>query len=537
MARNIFDLLGDFVLMESEFTKPGKVKEHCTITLLALDREHMSELIEIYPTTDILNVFLNKDATTPIDLLNPNCHLTEEEHMLLNNSPLAGGAVCLDQNGWIPMEYMDKKYIAMYIEFPTYEQMLAESTYTLEEDYGRLVFVWDIRGERPDIYKDEDPVWGVYRLVGDPHSPSGWIRIMTEGYDSRLITWDDVARGLFKSTIEEIDKMVTDSHLHDNLPVLENLSIDVDDGRLMYKGKRVMYRSDYNALLMDVKPDQLDRLRGGDSGSIVYEEHAIVPPIPATYVDTTDIDTIDEFYKDRGDISEILLMDTTKYTSFTKFALNCFQLEIVPGLDYSNAESLTESYKNCTQLTTFYGIDIPKATSLLGTWENCKRLSFIGTINNGSGLVNINNIFRNCESLLILPNMNYESVKYFLSFAEGCSTIKEFEAQIKPVNFTKAFKGCINLEKVSMIDFSRCRELTDCFANCPKLNTVDIVPGTLTKSISFKGTSLRISSATSIIEGLPNVQSATIDLVGTPASGISEATKEIAASKGWAVLV
>jgi hypothetical protein len=231
-------------------------------------------------------------------------------------------------------------------------------------------------------------------------------------------------------------------------------------------------------------------------------------------------------------------MDTTKFTSFTKFAYNCFQLEIVPGLDYSNAESMTESYKNCSHLKTFYGISIPKATSLLGTWENCKRLSFIGTINNSSMLLNINSVFRNCESLTSLPDMEYEGIKYFLSFAEGCKSITSFNALIKPVNFTKAFKGCDNLESVTSIDFSRCRELNECFDKCPKLNTVEIVPGTLTKSISFVGTSLRISSAVSIIEGLPTVTDGqTINLFNTPASGIPDSAKELAVSKGWTVIV
>ena len=537
MARTLYDLLGDFSYTESSFIKVGDIKHHNAITLLAIDPVNMDNLVEIYPTTNILNVFLYKDSKTPIDLLNPDCHLSEEDHDLLTKSPLAGGAVCLDQNGWIPLEFMDKKFIAMFVEFATYEQMLAECTYDPQTDYGRLVMVFDIRGEKPDTFTDDTPIWGVYRLVGDPHSKSGWVRCFTEGYDTRRITWDEVAGDLFKSTVAEIDQMVPMRHEHTDLRALDALSID-EDGRLCYQGKRVMYREDYNTLLMDVKEDQLDRLRDGDSGSIVYAEHAVIPPSKAQYVDTSELDTIDHFYENRADINEILLMDTNKFTTFTRFAYNCFNLEIVPVFDFSNAESMTESFKNCTRLENFYEVTADKLVSMLGTWENCKSLKFIGDITNSELLENITNVFKNCKSLVLIPQMNFYDVKYFESFAEGCESITMFDNLINPVNFTNAFRGCTNITSVGTINFSRCKSLDGCFEGCSSLETVNIVPNTLTKSISFEGTALKISNAVDIIDGLPSVPvERTINLRNTPASGVSVTYQDIARDKGWTIVV
>jgi hypothetical protein len=67
---------------------------------------------------------------------------------------------------------------------------------------------------------------------------------------------------------------------------------------------------------------------------------------------------------------------------------------------------------------------------------------------------------------------------------------------------------------------------------------VNIVPNTLTKSISFEGTALRISAAVDIINGLPSVPvERTINLRNTPASGISVLYQDAARDKGWTIIV
>jgi hypothetical protein len=91
---------------------------------------------------------------------------------------------------------------------------------------------------------------------------------------------------------------------------------------------------------------------------------------------------------------------------------------------------------------------------------------------------------------------------------------------------------------VKLINFNRCRDLDECFEGCTNLKTVTILPGTLKKSISFKNTSLQISSLIEIIEGLPEVSTEkTINVINTPASGISFTYIQIARDKGWTIVL
>lgn len=535
MAKSIFDLLGDFVLQESNSIKSSEIAGHNAITIIGANpNNNYATLIDYYPTTHIKNVFLTKDDTEPIDLINPKCHLTEEEHRLLTTSPLAGGLVCLDQNGWIPLEYFDKTCICMYYEYATFEDLLVNNVFEQDKHYGRLVMVNDIRDTDPAYSDEPTAIWGIYRLIGDPHQPNGWLKVQMPGYDIRVITWDMVDPG-FRSTVQEIDEMARLSHWHSNKECLKQFHID-DQGRLVYRDKAVMMRKDFNTLLMDIKASQLERLNDGDSGAIIYSSRAVVIPEPATYVDTEGLESISGYYLDRADISEILYMDTTKFDNFDSFCKNCYNLEILPALDYSNAVNMRESFKNCTKLETFYGMNIPKVKYLVDTWKNCKRLAFIGNIENSSNVEHISGAFSGCESLTDLPSMDFSKIKYFENFCCDCKSLQIFNAEIQPVNFRGAFYGCESLFMVKTIDFSKCRSTDICFKECPRLAIVEIVPNTLTTSISFENTSLEPSSAMEIIEGLPSVSTTqTIDLTNTPAAGISNTYIQLAESKGWII--
>lgn len=534
MAKNVYDLLGQFVLQEQDFDN-SKIGAHHTITLLGINPSTSEgTLIEYYPTTSIKNVFLTKDDTEPIDLLNPEIHLDEESAKLLRSSPLVGGIVCLDENGWIPFEYFDKTCFAMYFEFDTYADMIANNVFE-PEHYGRMVLVWDIR-DHETTYTDEKPVWGVYRLIGDPHQESGWQKIFMEQYDTRVITWDMIPKDL-QSTVQEINEMVRLSHSHPDKSALDSFTID-NEGRLCYKDKAIMMRKDFQTLFMPINEEQTRKLRGGDTAAIIYSERAIVKPIPATYVDTSELESIEGFYKDRADISEILYMETGRFTSFNEFAHNCYNLIKIPSLNYNNVVSMRESFMNCTRLNWFYGITAPNLRYLINTFSNCKSLKVIGKIEGAYNIEHVSGAFLGCESLEDLPVMDFSGTKYFDSFCSGCINLREFSNTIIPVNFHKAFFGCKSLTSVKLINFSRCRDLSGCFDGCTNLTDVKIVPGTLKKSISFKGTSLQISSLMEIINGLPEISTEkTIDVTNTPASGISSNYIQIARDKGWTILI
>ena len=522
MAKNIYDLLGQFVLQEQDFDN-SEIRAHHALTLLGINPSTSEgTLIEYYPTTSIKNVFLTKDDTEP------------REHRLMTTSPLVGGIVCLDQNGWIPFEYFDKTCFAMYFDFPTYHDMLRDNVFK-PEHYGRMVLVWDIRDHEP-TYTDEKPVWGVYRLIGNPHQESGWQKIFMEKYDSRTITWDMIPKEI-QSTVQEIDTMVRLSHSHPDKSALDSFDID-DEGRLCYKDKRLMMRDEFQSLFMPINEEQTRKLRGGDSAAIIYSEHAVVTPVPATYVDTSDLETIEGFYKDRADISEILHMETGRFNSFNEFAHNCYNLVKVPTLDYTNTVSMRESFMNCTRLKTFYGITAPNLKYLIDTWNNCKNLRFIGKIEGAHNIEHISGAFLGCESLEDFPDIDLSTTKFFDSFCSGCKSLTAFNKLITPVNFHRAFFGCTSLESVKTINFNRCRDLDECFEGCTNLKTVTILPGTLKKSISFKNTSLQISSLIEIIEGLPEISTEkTINVINTPASGISFTYRQLARDKGWTIVL
>ena len=101
---------------------------------------------------------------------------------------------------------------------------------------------------------------------------------------------------------------------------------------------------------------------------------------------------------------------------------------------------------------------------------------------------------------------------------------------------------CNLLRTISEIDFSSCENATDIFAGCESLDFVGIRPGTLHTDISFKDTSLSISTLRTIISGLKNGLSArypaSITITGTPAVNDITITDEAEmASSGWTFII
>lgn len=123
----------------------------------------------------------------------------------------------------------------------------------------------------------------------------------------------------------------------------------------------------------------------------------------------------------------------------------------------------------------------------------------------------------------------------------------------KTMKFQKAFSGCINLEKIALLDFTKANDINGMINNCPKLTILGGFKNlgseySITASANFTNYELDLSSCTLLThESLMNVinnlydiktkgcQVQNLVLGSTNLEKLTEEEIAIATNKGWAV--
>lgn len=121
------------------------------------------------------------------------------------------------------------------------------------------------------------------------------------------------------------------------------------------------------------------------------------------------------------------------------------------------------------------------------------------------------------------------------------------------MKFQKAFSGCINLEKIALLDFTKVNDINGMISNCPKLTTLGGFKNlgreySITSCANFINYELNLSSCTLLThESLMNVinnlydiktkgcQVQSLVLGSTNLAKLTEEEIAIATNKGWAV--
>ena len=81
------------------------------------------------------------------------------------------------------------------------------------------------------------------------------------------------------------------------------------------------------------------------------------------------------FWRDRSEITEFPLIDTSSGTDFTSAWYSCSSLTSFPLIDTSSGTRFTSAWNRCSSLTSFPLIDTSSGTDFSSAWNRCSSLT------------------------------------------------------------------------------------------------------------------------------------------------------------------
>lgn len=201
-------------------------------------------------------------------------------------------------------------------------------------------------------------------------------------------------------------------------------------------------------------------------------------------ISTKNVQDFSGMFKDCILITEVPELDVTNATLCSEMFYNCKSLVNVPRfittdetIPFENCSVMYSMFKDCLfeddpRISTKSGEDI---SSL---FEGCRNLTSVSGIDTSKAMF-MSSIFRNCERLLIAPNVDLSCVlEEAASVFEGCKSItrtpKIKNLGNKLFRLPYLFKNCTNLTEVEVFDLNKVSNISEMFRGCESLTEVPI---------------------------------------------------------------
>ena len=179
-------------------------------------------------------------------------------------------------------------------------------------------------------------------------------------------------------------------------------------------------------------------------------------------IDTANALYIDSIFRNCSALTEICDLDLRNVSESANSLFEGSKSIVTAPKLLNVSESITSFnylFKNCEKLVTIPEINLANATSIREMFKGCTALTVVPTFTNGTSKVtNMNLLFDNCVSLSVIPELDTSSV----TSASGM------------------FNSCIALTTIPLLDFSSLTIMDQMFANCtalvsiPALNTSSV---------------------------------------------------------------
>ena len=459
-----------------------------------------------YPKTIASNVEGFKGASAEDHVLS-NIHILRTEVSALRNANAPNGYLKLNDKGVIPLENINESYVSIKDEQPDIPSLLRDST----SIPGGLVMVLDATGD-----SSVKEGWAIYRRTQHQNFTSlslGWEKIIERESIDVAITWETI-NGRPMCSAVEIEHMVDDTHIHQNIPGLDDIT-ETSAGKPAYKGKVLAYMSEVtNWYTGDFVGDT--NIRSGDFW--------LKPTIGQMWWS-------DPSYEYAGETCYERYRDQDSLT-------------ISPKIRTGDSKSFCRMFYRCYDLETVQQYDTKSGLDFTGMYQECASVEYIPPTNTFNGL-HFDNMFYSCSKLVYSPELMLNNALTVEGLFSGCVNLK----RVLPLGSTKTvtnmkrmFNGCTSLMYISSpIDFSGIIDeqfIEEMFNGCESLEEVDFVEKTLSFSISLENTNLTKTSILNIFKGLNEVIGPKlVNLTGVPeANNLTSDDISIASNKGWQVI-
>lgn len=197
-------------------------------------------------------------------------------------------------------------------------------------------------------------------------------------------------------------------------------------------------------------------------------------------------------------------LDTSNAENLSNLFEGCTKLTAVPTLDTANCMYVSSIFRNCQALLKVCDLDLRSAIdSAASLFEGCKSITTAPSLLNVSdSITDFNYLFKNCEKLVDIPEINLANATSIREMFKGCISLIEIPSfkngtgkvtimdgmfdncaslsdvpELNTTNVVSAtgmFNGCIALTTVPLFDFSSLKNMSQMFANCTALASIPL---------------------------------------------------------------
>jgi hypothetical protein len=166
----------------------------------------------------------------------------------------------------------------------------------------------------------------------------------------------------------------TDDNFTTSLTATGTMLMGGSDGSAFYE---VAISGSYNLLANASETDhplrESIRVIWGSSLTTA-QKTAIEGLVTYTDWDFSDVTIFNSYWRNRSELTDFPLIDTSSGTNFASAWRLCTSLTSFPLLDVSNGTNFSLAWDNCTSLTSFPALDLSSGTNFVATWRTCTSL-------------------------------------------------------------------------------------------------------------------------------------------------------------------
>jgi len=261
-------------------------------------------------------------------------------------------------------------------------------------------------------------------------------------------------------------------------------------------------------------------------------------------------------------LQSVPLFDTRLVTSMNNMFLSCFLLQSIPLFDTRAVTDMTSFVRNCSALVSFPLLNTASVTLMPNMFDACSSLQSVALFNM-SLVTNATSMFQNCKALTTVPAFDTRSVQNMTSMFSGCDSLTTLPVfnTTAATNQNATFANCVSLQTITLSTTTAVTNMNSMFSGATNLKQV-LGPFTATnvtvgnfaniftscvslvrcqitgtnQTISFLNCNLGGTEIDEIFSGLSaSGAGKTITMTGN--WGTSTATRSIATTKGWTVVL
>lgn len=219
----------------------------------------------------------------------------------------------------------------------------------------------------------------------------------------------------------------------------------------------------------------------------------------------------------------------------------CTSLMAVMDIDFDGQTDVSYLFSYCQSLVAIPDLNTAAATNFNNMFLECSCLPSVPQLNFNSAL-NMSGMFRSCASIREVPTISAPLATNVSTMFNSCSSLFSIEECNIPSakNISAMFQGASSLRIINKLSIKSVTSANALFTNCRALGKILLDPsvtGFSDVTLAFNNLSMSHNALVSLLNSLPTVTSATLNISGNYGTSSLTSTEISAAeAKGWTIV-